>query len=296
MAALSFNGNMLAYNGYALYAGEWPGPGLPPYTIKLQYSVGDTPKFKKGTATQLSADPNIWLLTYKNRYWSSLLRAIDQEATLLSVIEANTAGVMDMTEMFNGCERLSYLCPMDTSNVFGMSKMFTSCHSLRTIPNLDTSRCTNMSGMFSSCIVLNEVPQLNTSKCTNMSGMFAECTSLKSVPLLDSSKCTDMSLMFEMSGLLTSPVFDTSKCTNMSQMYRKCFNLKEVPLLDTSVCTNMDEMFLDCYKVEGGALALYQQAIYQTTPPSSHDGTFWNCGINTTTGAAELAQIPADWK
>lgn len=296
MGALGFNGNMLTYNGYALYAGAWPGPGLPPYTIKLQYYPGETPKFKKGTATHLSTDPNIWVLTYKATNWSSLLRAIDQKATLLAVLEANTTGVMNMTEMFNGCEWLSYLCPLDTSKVWGMSKMFTSCHNLRTVPHLDTSRCTNMSLMFNDCIGLTEVPLLDTSKCTNMSGMFAWCTKLQSVPLLDTSKCTNMSQMFNMSGLVTSPVFDTSKCTDMSQMYRKCFHLTEVPLLDTSVCANMDEMFLDCYKVEGGALALYQQARYQTTPPSSHDGTFWNCGVDTETGYAEYVQIPNSWK
>ena len=283
---------MLTYNGYALYAGAWPGQGLPPYTIKLQYLVGYTPNFKKGTATHLSADPNIWVLTYKATNWSSLLK---DAGGLLAVLEANTTGVVSMTEMFYGCERLSYLCPMDTSRVWNMSKMFRYCR-LRTIPHLDTSRCTDMSGMFNGCSALNEVPQLNTSKCTNMSYMFADCTSLKSVPLLDSSKCTDMSLMFSMSGLVTSPVFDTSKCTNMSKMYRKCPSLKEVPLLDTSVCTNMDEMFLDCYNVEGGALALYQQARYQTTPPSSHDGTFWNCGVDTETGYAEYVQIPNTWK
>jgi hypothetical protein len=55
-------------------------------------------------------------------------------------------------------------------------------------------------------------------------------------------------------------------------------------------------MFYNCYKVESGAYALYQQASTQTTPPSSHSNTFRNCGRDTTTGAAELAQIPSDWK
>lgn len=32
------------------------------------------------------------------------------------------------------------------------------------------------------------------------------------------------------------------------------------------------------------------------TPPTSHIYTFRNCGINTQTGSAELAQIPNDWK
>lgn len=31
-------------------------------------------------------------------------------------------------------------------------------------------------------------------------------------------------------------------------------------------------------------------------PPTSHSSTFNNCGRDTTTGAAELAQIPSGWK
>ena len=31
-------------------------------------------------------------------------------------------------------------------------------------------------------------------------------------------------------------------------------------------------------------------------PPISHRQAFYNCGSNTQTGAAELAQIPSGWK
>jgi len=54
--------------------------------------------------------------------------------------------------------------------------------------------------------------------------------------------------------------------------------------------------FDGCTSVESGALALYQQASTQSNPPQQHSYTFRNCGSNTTTGSAELAQIPNDWK
>ena len=54
--------------------------------------------------------------------------------------------------------------------------------------------------------------------------------------------------------------------------------------------------FYNCYSVQSGALALYQQASTQATPPTDHRNTFTDCGINTQTGSAELAQIPNDWK
>jgi hypothetical protein len=55
-------------------------------------------------------------------------------------------------------------------------------------------------------------------------------------------------------------------------------------------------MFYGCTAVESGALALYNQMAGQATPPGNHARCFYNCGANTTTGAAELAQIPSDWK
>lgn len=112
----------------------------------------------------------------------------------------------------------------------------------------------------------------NTTSVTDMRGMFVECTPLTSVPL-----------------------FDTSSCTNMSSMFSKCTSLTTVPLFNTSSCTNMSAMFRGCTSVASGALALYQQASTQTTPPSDHTDAFKNCGSNTSTGAAELAQIPTSW-
>ena len=119
---------------------------------------------------------------------------------------------------------------------------------------------------------LLEVLGANTSGVTNMAGMFTHCDSLT-----------------------TAPLFDTSSVTNMSNMFRQCGSLTTAPLFDTSSVTNMSQMFDDCTNVETGALALYQQASTQATPPSNHDRTFRHCGSGTVTGTAELAQIPSDW-
>jgi surface protein len=91
-------------------------------------------------------------------------------------------------------------------------------------------------------------------------------------------------------------IFDTSNVTNMTWMFYCCSSLSIVPLFDTSKVTRMDGVFWRCTNVQSGALAFYQQASSQANPPSQHSETFYNCGTNTTTGAAELAQIPDDWK
>lgn len=91
------------------------------------------------------------------------------------------------------------------------------------------------------------------------------------------------------------PLFCSSNVTDMTNMFQACIELTSLPLFDTSSCTSMNGFASGCVKVETGALALYQQASTQTTPPSNHTNTFKNCGSGTTTGAAELAQIPTDW-
>lgn len=142
-----------------------------------------------------------------------------------------------------------------------------------------------------------EVLGANTIGITDMQTMFDSCTSLTTVPLFDTSSVTYMSNMFYgCSSLTTVPLFDTSSVTYMDHMFDGCSSLTSIPLFDTTNVTYIGYAFRDCVNVESGALALYQQASSQTTPPSSHSRTFRNCGRDTVTGAAELAQIPNDWK
>lgn len=117
-----------------------------------------------------------------------------------------------------------------------------------------------------------EVLGANTTNVTDMFSMFHGCSSLTSVAL-----------------------FDTSNVTDMNGMLKICETLTSVPLFNTSNVTDMSYMFEACYNVESGALALYQQASSQTNPPADHSDTFRWCGALTTTGSAELAQIPSSW-
>ena len=151
--------------------------------------------------------------------------------------------------------------------------------------------------LFNSSTNIIEVLGANTTGITTMSGMFVTCSLLTSVLLFDTSNVTNMLNMFYGCSSLTSvPLFDTSNVTNMNNTFAECSSLTSIPLFNTSRVTNMNYMFFKCLNVQSGALALYQQASSQATPPSRHQYTFYNCGKNTTTGAAELAQIPSDWK
>ena len=161
----------------------------------------------------------------------------------------------------------------NTSNVINMSNLFRHCEALTSVSLFDTSNVTNMALMFSTCKKLTSIPFFNTSKVTTMNTMLGSCSTLTSVPL-----------------------FDTSNVTNMYQMFVYCSQLTYIPLFNISKVTNIDKMFSLCFRVQSGALALYQQASSQTTPPATHKQTFNDCGKYNQTGAAELAQIPDDWK
>lgn len=176
------------------------------------------------------------------------------------------------------------------------SKMFSEASNVVEVLGANTTGITNMGYMFNNCVSLTNIPLFNTIEATNMSNMFAYCNSLSYVPLFDTSNVTTMYYMFYgCSSLITVPLFDTHNVTNMNYTFDRCTALTTIPLFDTSKVTNIGSMFYGCTSVQSGALALYQQASSQTNPPTIHSLTFRNCGSNTVTGAAELAQIPSSW-
>ena len=156
---------------------------------------------------------------------------------------------------------------------------------------------TDFYNLFYGSINVVEVLGANTTGVTSMENMLAGCSSLMSVSLFDTSNVTDMTNMFAGCSSLTSvPLFDTSRVEYMTNIFQDCSSLTSVPLFNTSSARLMNSTFKNCTKVQSGALALYQQVSTQANPPLTHDQTFRNCGSDTTTGAAELAQIPKDWK
>ena len=269
------NGNILKINGDWLKPSCSPGPipSLPPNTVRVRTIDGKVPNkvsvTSYETATLVSGTTDVYDVYKSGTDFSNLLY---NSSNVIEVLEANTIGITNMEYMLVACQ-------------------------MRSVPLFDTSKVTNMEFMFNNCTKLRSVPLFDTSKVTNMSYMFNDCSGLRSVPLFDTSNVTDMRFMFDYCSNLTSiPLFDTSNVTNMKYMFYYCDKLTSIPLFNTSKVTNMASTFYRCYKVESGALALYKQASSQANPPTTHYDTFDNCGIDTSTGLAELEQIPSDWK
>lgn len=334
---------MIKYNGKAVtYGGNWLDAkrarynplGLPPFTMRLQFSDGYNPNenggMTYGTITQVSSTPNVWDWTYVNSDWGSRTQngnsiLAPHNLHLVAVLGANSDGVTSMSSLLSGLATtvggmLTAVALFDTSSVVNMKEMFTFQSSLTSIPGFDTGNVTNMVGLFGYCTSLSDVPHLNTGRVTNMGWMFAHCQSLSNFPTMNTRQVTDMKHMFINCKSMTDvPVLYTSKVTDMEYMFdgceqiqylpeldtrnvtsmrnfcSGCKNLKYVPLLSTESLDDSQSAFQSCYKVDSGALALYNQMSSQPVPPSIYRWTFNNCGRDTTTGAAELAQIPASW-
>ena len=160
-----------------------------------------------------------------------------------------------------------------------------------------TKNSTNWSSLFASNKYLRSVLGANTKGVTNMASMFFNHTQTElDVALFDTSSVINFRSMFSQCYYLYNiPLYDTSSGENMSYMFSYCTALTHLPLINTSSCKYAYGMCQYCNKVESGALALYQQMSTQVNPPTNHTDTFYYCGHDTVTGAAELAQIPTSW-
>lgn len=91
---------------------------------------------------------------------------------------------------------------------------------------------------------------------------------------------------------------DSSYATNMSSgFYYGSSLIKLYP--DNYIVnnlTNVGDMFDGCTNVESGIIGTYNKLAALGAQVTTHSTCFHNCGSNTVTGAAELAQIPSDWK
>lgn len=104
-------------------------------------------------------------------------------------------------------------------------------------------------------------------------------------------------MCYSESNLEEVQLFDTRKATSFNWVFRGCSKLKYVPQFDftqTVYQLQISAAFYGCYLVEYGALELYRKLSssgLNLYPPSC----FTDCGRDTVTGAAELAQIPSSW-
>jgi hypothetical protein len=218
--------------------------------------------------------------------------------SLLEMPSLNTENVTDMLGAFYRCTGITSIKYMDTHNVVNMSHAFGGCISISTLPLMDFSNVENLDGFVTGCTNLTTLPAFNTSKVKNWDNAFAYCSALDfdNFPQLDTSRAESMSATFRQTNIPSIPSWlDTSGVTSFSQMFYGCEALGRITAMDMENAQNVDEMFCDCYHVSTGALQLYQY-LSGISGISSHNRCFHYCGIHSSSGEAELDQIPDDWK
>lgn len=97
------------------------------------------------------------------------------------------------------------------------------------------------------------------------------------------------------SGNLDITDSDNVVCESMDRMFGNCTGLTYITPLHCTNVQNVGGMFNGCTEVTEGALAQYTWFSTYGVNINNHSGTFTNCGSNTQTGTAELAQIPVGW-
>ena len=123
---------------------------------------------------------------------------------------------------------------------------------------------------------------------------FEGCTSLKRISCdLDFTGVTSTHCMFAgCVNLEYVPDLDLTSVTDAAGMFDGCMSLKNVPSMVISSSCQITHLFRYCQSVESGALALYNRLVEQGEHSAPHEDCFKNCGIDTPSGRAELAQIP----
>jgi surface protein len=285
--SLAFNSETLLYNNlYELYYIDYNPLNLPPYTIRVELlpdavepCINMDFRNDKLTMTQVSASPNIWDITYTDSVWDLMFDVGVSPGIILDnvkgIVGGNLTGVTSIIRWFYSTDILEYINIIDTPEIIDMTDAFKHCTNLVNIPRyFNLVSVVDMTGAFSQCYSLVHLPEfVNSSNLRILKATFGECISLIDIPL-----------------------FDTSNVTDFEQAFEYCRSLKEVPLLDVSSVTNCPRMFATTINVESGSLALYNRLQALGAQITEHGDCFENCGSDTVTGAAELAQIPSGWK
>lgn len=182
-------------------------------------------------------------------------------ATVLQVVEPHVYDIeytytyMGLLKNYVGADKVLEILGLNTESMTGLDNMFTGLTAITTIPLLNYTNITNVSSMFQGCTSLVTVPGLNLPNATSLSSMFNGCTGLTAIPSITLGK------------------------SNLSSVNR---------------------MFYNCTNIASGILDMYTMLSSKTYPAPTqyggpYDDCFTDCGSNTVTGAAELAQIPSAW-
>ena len=250
--------------------------------------VNDKPRVKNICNLLCKGTTNIKNIIFDKSFKTYAPTSLEQFFSGSSTLETisgleylNTANVMDMSDMFADCQKLSSLdlSKFNTEKVTDMRGMFYGCQKLSSLDlsKFNTEKVTNMSSMFEDCIELSslDLSNFNTKEVKHMNSMFRGCSALTSLDLsnFNTEKVESMGNLFEGCSALTSldlSNFNTKKVRYMNSMFQACSALTTIYVSDEFVTTKVSigsDMFSGCTNLKG----------YDS---SKTDHTFANCGTD----------------
>lgn len=221
----------------------------------------------------------------------------------------------DSLRMFDNCSGLieAYV----KCEAFGSTEaMFSGCRNLHKLYISTSDGLEN--GMYSGCSSLSELTVEWTGSADgyylyNAMSALSDSTSLSEVTLIHPNNVTVYlgntgdNGVFQNKTLLTHVHHLANYGNNVlvpdalpvsgqiEYLFSGCTVLKSIPTLRATGTIQCSNAFNGCRSVESGILAAYN-ALAPMTEQYQHRFTFRNCGVDSSSGAAELAQIPSDWK
>ena len=213
-----------------------------------------------GSATNAVIDASIAdYYPTSTAYWFKKCSSL---ASIAGLENLKTENVKDMSEMFDGCSKLTSIdvSSFKTDNVTDMGFMFEDCYSLTSldVSGFKTHNVMVMTGLFENCSSLTslDLSSFETDNVTEMGGMFYGCSKLTSIDVsgFKTENVKDMSWMFRDCSSLTSldlSGFKTENVKDMSWMFRDCSSLTSLDLsgFKTDNVTDMGYMFYGCSKL-----------------------------------------------
>jgi len=267
----------------AAYKGEIIPPtdpynplGLPPNTVRVKTSDGNVPfvstRTSYETATLVDGTADVYDVYKSGNDFSYLL---DSSVNVIKILGANTKDIVNMARMCYGLTYLNEVALFDTSSAGNMSVMFANCTSLTSVPLFDTSNNESFASMFSTCRSLTSLPAFDVSSCV---GTFNICDYCSSIEVFPSFR-------------------NTHNITKLFTAFSGMTSLKALPDMQAMFpnVTDVRSCFKGCTGVESGIIDAYNYLSTKSPAVTNYSGCFTNCGRDTVTGAAELAQIPSSW-
>lgn len=137
----------------------------------------------------------------------------------------------------------------------------------------------------------------NMEGVTSVNDMFYQADKMTACVDLNLPDAIECQTMFCYCSALSSfPSVYAPKAEVYLDAFNNCSEMTAIPNITVSNVNWADYMFLGCVNVQSGIYDMYTQLSAALPENRNHYATFRDCGINTVQGAAELAQIPDDWK